>query len=399
MAEHQRESQLTVVHLTASPFLGGPERQLLGLARSLPDTLQSRFWSFSEGGKCQPFLEAARGLGFEADELVNNTPNYRAAIAEVSEKLIRVNADLLLCHGYKADILGGLAARRVNVPVVAVSRGWTGVSLKVRLNEALDRLGLIPMDRVVCVSEGQAVKVRRAGIPARKIQVIRNAIFTNRFDDPDSSRRRMLIDMFPTPPRKIVGAAGRLSPEKGFDVLVEAAVMVVKQEPEVGFIVFGDGPLRETLSNRIEAEGLGNRFLLVAFCNDLDRYLPHLDLLVIPSYTEGLPNVALEASAASVAVVATDVGGIPEVVEDGVTGYLVPAGDPASMATRIVEVLGNEDLRQAMGEKGRNRVETLFTFEAQAKTYLRLFREILMENRSSRGPLDSSLDFLKTATN
>ena len=387
MVEHHREPRLTVVHLTASPFLGGPERQLLGLAQSLPSTLRTQFLSFSEGGKCRPFLEAARRLGFDADELANNTPNYRAAIAEVSEKLTRINADLLLCHGYKADILGGLAARRANVPVIGVSRGWTGMSLKVRLNEILDRFGMLPMDRVVCVSEGQAVKVRRAGISSRKIQVIRNAIFTNRFDDPDSSWRRRLIDMFPRPPKKIVGAAGRLSPEKGFDVLVEAAVTVVKDDPEVGFIVFGDGPLREMLCKRIEAEGLRNRFLLVAFCNDLDRYFPHLDLLVVPSYTEGLPNVALEASAASVPIVATDVGGIPEVVEDGVTGYLVPAGDPASMATRIAELLGDENLRQAMGREGRLRVQSLFTFEAQAKMYLRLFHEIVTEKRSRKGPL------------
>jgi glycosyltransferase involved in cell wall biosynthesis len=367
---------LKIVHLAASPFLGGPERQILGLARSMPCHIRTILWTFAESGRCLPFLEAAHRQGLEALALENNAPNYRASIEEIAARLSSTGADLLLCHGYKPDILGGLAAHRAGVPVVAVSRGWTGTTLKVRLNEALDRINMMRMDRVVCVSEGQAKKVSQAGIPSRKVVVIRNAICAEMFDRVDPLGHRDLLELFPEPPSRIVGAAGRLSPEKGFDILIRAASLTVRHAPGVGFVIFGEGPLHDSLVRRIDDEGLTGKVVLAPFTNELDRLIPHLDLLVLPSYTEGLPNVALEASAASVAIVATNVGGTPEVVEDGETGYLVPPGDPATMAARISELLSDRARRERMGRRGRKRIETHFTFEAQAQSYLRLFDEM-----------------------
>src|SRR4051794_4226685 len=166
---------MVVVHLIASPFLGGPERQLLGLIACLPESYRSALLSFAEGGRCRPLLDEARRLGFEAVELEQNAPRYRAAVREVAGHLRRLGAEVLCCHGYKPDILGWQAAHRAGIPVVAVFRGWTAATLKVRLNEALDRLYLRRMDRVVCVSEGQAARVRRAGVPAGRVVVIRNA--------------------------------------------------------------------------------------------------------------------------------------------------------------------------------------------------------------------------------
>src|SRR3954447_3346451 len=113
------------VHLAASPFFGGPERQMLGLASALPAEYRSVFLSFAEGGRCRPLLDEARRLGVEAVELEENAPRYWAAVREVAGHLRRMGAEVLCCHGYKPDILGWRAARRAGVPVVAVSRGWT----------------------------------------------------------------------------------------------------------------------------------------------------------------------------------------------------------------------------------------------------------------------------------
>jgi glycosyltransferase involved in cell wall biosynthesis len=367
---------MVVVHLVASPFFGGPERQMLGLAASLPGDCRTVFLSFAEGGRCRPFLDEARRLGFEAVELERNAPHYRAAVCEVAGHLRRTRADVLCCHGYKPDLLGWPAARRVGLPVVAVARGWTAATLKVRLNEALDRLCLRTMDRVVCVSEGQAARIRRAGVPAARVAVIRNAIRAERFDRPDPADRDRLLGLFPGRPGRVVGAAGRLSPEKGFGVLVAAAGSVARADPGVAFVLFGEGPLRADLARRIAAEGLDGRFLLAGFRDDLDRLLPHLDLFVLPSFTEGLPNVVLEAFAAGVPVVATAVGGTPEVVEEGLSGHLVPPGDPAALARHIRGLLGDGGRRRAMGRHGRARVRDQFTFEAQGLQYRRLFEEL-----------------------
>jgi glycosyltransferase involved in cell wall biosynthesis len=362
----------TVVHLTASTFFGGPERQMLGLARALPPEYRTAFVLFREGGRCEGFLDEVVRAGFEGAALRHDAPRFRKTIAELAGRLR--GADVLCCHGYKADLLGRLAARRAGIPAVAVSRGWTGESLRMRCYEALDRFCLGWMDRVVCVSEGQAAKVRRAAVPEQKIAVIRNAVRPERFAAPRTQYRELLRGFFTDPPEQVVGAAGRLSPEKGFSVFIEAAAAVARQKPGVGFVLFGEGRRRAALEAQVIGSRLEGRFVLAGFRGDLDELVPHLDLMVLPSFTEGLPNVLLEASAAGVPVVATAVGGTPEVVEDGVTGLLAPPGDPATLAARIIQVLDGDP--KAMGARGRERVRREFTFEAQAELYGRLFDEL-----------------------
>ena len=187
--------------------------------------------------------------------------------------------------------------------------------------------------------------------------------------------RPSLQRLFAWPVRRIVGAAGRLSPEKGFKDLVEAAAVVAKSDPHVGFVLFGDGVLRPVLQAQIAAPGLHDRFVLGGFRRNLDDLLPHLDLLVQSSLTEGMPNVVLVASSAGVPVVATSVGGTSEIVIEGCNGYLVPPGDSALLAQGILKVMEDEQGR-TMGNAGRELMRSHFTFEAQARHYLELLEEL-----------------------
>lgn len=367
---------MNIVHLTASPFFGGPERQMLGLARALPDEYRSIFLSYSERGLCRPFLDQLHHHGFEAIELRHNAPKVNTAVREVVACLRDFRADVLCCHGYKPDVLGLIAARRAHVPVIAVSRGWTGATLKVRFYDWLDRASLHAMDFVVCVSRRQAAKVLRLGVPRSRVRVIRNAIDIGRFSERDLGCRGELEGLFPVRPRLIVGAAGRFSPEKGFGVLVDAAAEVVRANSEIGFVIFGDGPLRDQLTRQIARKDLGPNVVLPGFRPDLDRILPCFDVVALPSFTEGLPNIVLEAFAARVPVVATAVGGTPEIVDDGENGYLVPAGKPAALAEKIAVALAGETRRQAMGEAGFARVRDRFSFAAQSAQYQKLFAQV-----------------------
>jgi len=357
----------------ASPFLGGPERQVLGLAGALSADHESIFLSFAERGLSRPFMEQARRQGFETIELTRNAPHIRRAAREVADHLTRLGADVLCCSGYKPDVIGWRAARRAGVPVVAISHGWTAATLKVRLNEWLDRLVLRWMDRVVCVSVAQASRVRRAGVAPERIVVIRNAIDPDSFDKIDLSYRQEMQTWFARPRTRIIAAAGRLSPEKGFDQFITAAAQVAQQDAGVGFVLFGEGPLRDALAGQIAACGLAGTFILAGFRSDVRRFLPCCDLAVLSSWTEGLPVIVLEALAAGVPVVATAVGGTPEVVRDGVNGYLVPPGDPAALARRMRDVLADEARRHALGEQGRQLIREQFTFAAQAREYQCLF--------------------------
>ena len=211
-----------------------------------------------------------------------------------------------------------------------------------------------------------------------------------RFAAPDPRYRTKLQRYFRQPRSAIVGAAGRLSPEKGFDVLLAAAARVLRRDPDAGFILFGDGPLRAELAQQIAAAGLGGAFVLTGFRADLDRFLPHFDLLVLPSYTEGLPNVVLEACAAGVPVVATAVGGTPEVIEDGLSGFLVPVGDPDTMADRIVAALASEEMLQDMSANARERIAERFGFAVQARQYRELFLELGCPDAAAEAPSENT---------
>ncbi len=366
----------TVVHLLASTCVGGPERQLLGLAQEMAGEQRSVFLTFPEQGRYRPFLRAAQQARIEVQALRADTPRLLQAGKEIVAQLRHLQADLVFCHGYKANLLGRLAARRVGIPAVAVSRGWTGESLRVRLYEALDRLCLRWMDRVVCVSGAQAGKVLRAGVRPERIQVIPNAVDPDRFVDPDHRYRNRLARVFRQPRSRIIGAAGRLSPEKGFDVLVAAAEIIMQRAPRTGFVLFGEGPCRSALLRQINSSGLAGDVILAGFRSDLDCFVPFFDLLVLPSFTEGLPNVVLEAFAAGIPVVATAVGGTPEVIEDGVNGYLVTPGDPQELADRICDAMASEERLRDMGLHGRQKVLEEFTFASQARQYRALIDQL-----------------------
>jgi glycosyltransferase involved in cell wall biosynthesis len=361
-----------IVHLLASPFVGGPERQALGLARAMrhPTT----FLSFAERGLASAFLSRARSEGVEAHELAENFPRVTAAIAEVASWLRRLRADVLLTSGYKPDLIGWRAARAAGIPVIGIAHGWTGVTWKVRLYEWLDTAALAWMDACVCVSAATEKRARRWGV--RNTTVIRNAIDPEPWSRPRPEAREAVLSLFPQRPALVVGAVSRLSPEKGPDVLIDAAALFCKSH-DAGLVIFGKGPMEEKLRARIARLGLEKRAVLGGFCPEIERLLPGMDLFAQSSHTEGLPVAVLEAQAAGVPVVATAVGGTPEVVEDGRTGWLAPPADPAALARKIGEALSSGELRRSMAEEARARVLREHTFEAQADRYEELLQRLV----------------------
>jgi glycosyltransferase involved in cell wall biosynthesis len=374
---------MNLLHLTDSPFFGGPERQILGLSRALPAGIRSTVVCFGENATCLPFLERLITAGIRARMLESATPRYGRLLREIHSILRQEQVDLLICHGYKADILGLIAARFAGVPVISVSRGWTGHTRKVRLNEALDRRLLRFMDFVVCVSEGQANRVRGSGVPVERVVVIRNAIDLSRFPTADGSYAGIVAGLFPEPVNRVVIAVGRLSPEKGFEVLVAAARKVLAQLPRTGFLLIGDGPSRRELEESVRSAGIADRFVIAGFSSDVDLILPHADVLAQSSHTEGLPNVVLEACAAGVPVVATAVGGTGEVVRDGWNGYLVSAKDDEALASRLAELLGSQATRIEMGQRGREHVQSHFSFAPQSREYQLLFDRVVTSRRAT----------------
>ena len=193
-----------------------------------------------------------------------------------------------------------------------------------------------------------------------------------------AAARGVLQSHFARPRSLLIGAAGRLSPEKGFDLFVEAAASVVRACPEAGFVLFGDGPLRATIAGQIARLGLADHFVLAGFRDDLDRLLTGFDLTVLPSYTEGLPNVVLETvrrrRARGRHGCGRHAGGRRGRCQR-LPGAARPTGPPGR--GRILAMLSNETLRGRMGLCGQRRVREHFTFEAQARRYQTLFETLV----------------------
>jgi len=182
----------------------------------------------------------------------------------------------------------------------------------------------------------------------------------------------------------VVASAGRLSPEKNYAAMIEAARRVCPRHAQARFVIFGEGFLRPELERRIAEAGLQRRVLLPGFRTDLPALLSEIDVFMLPSFTEGLPNVVLEAYASRKPVVATAVGGTPEVVQDGVSGFLTATDDIDGMVAAVVRLLADPKLRQRMGDAGYRNAEADFGFAAQTVAYERLYAEVLEKRRAGR---------------
>ena len=356
-----------------------------GWPRALPQSCRSAFVLFADRGKSQAFRQVLQDHGQETVTLCHDTPHLPAMVRELTSRLRELDADILCCHGYKADIVGLLAARRACVPVIAMSHGWTAETWKVRIYEALDRACLRRMDRVVCVSEGQAEKVRRAGVrPDRVLRSSATRSGPSGSITPIPRTAACWRRCFPRPPSGSSARPGGSAPRRGSGSWSRPRRSWPGRirEPGSSTSAMARSARRSAGGSGSSAWNSGSSW--PGFRDDLDRFLPHWDLSVLPSFTEGLPTVVLESYAAGVPVVATAVGGTPEAVADGVDGYLVPPGDPSALARRILDVLESVDRRRHMGMLGRERIRAEFTFEAQALRFQGVCEALVNRRREGK---------------
>jgi len=231
------------------------------------------------------------------------------------------------------------------------------------------------VDRTIAVSQGvRDALVRDHHVPARKVVLIRNGIDVTEFcpGRPDAAFVSSTGVGEATP---LVGVAAALHPRKGHECLFQAATRVAKEFPEVQFMLAGEGPRECELKALSRQLGLRDRVRFLGFVGDMISFYRAVDLVVLSSFYEGLPLTLLEAMACGKAIVGTDVCGTREVVEDGATGVLVPAGDADSLAGAILRLLRNPGMRESMGKAGRRRVQQMFGFEEMVKRTTALYQQ------------------------
>jgi glycosyltransferase involved in cell wall biosynthesis len=372
---------LGILHVIVPTDVGGMQRVVEALAagqRRRGHRVSVAGVMPSAGRAEAPLLASLRAAGVDVHAVPVPGRGYlreRAAIRELCRSLA---PDVVHTHGYRPDVVDAGAARRLGLPVVTTVHGFTGGDRKNRLYERIQVRMFPRFDAVVAVSRALADQLAARGTPRERLHVVPNAWAGQA---PLASRAEARRALGVGAEGRLIGWVGRFTREKGPDVLVRAAALLADQS--AGIVMVGDGP--ELASARASAARLGvaGRIAWPGLVPEAGRLLPAFDLFVLSSRTEGTPIVLLEAMAARVPVVATAVGGVPDVV-GAAQALLVPPDDPASLAAAIRAVLADPEGARARAAAAGRRLASEFAVEPWLERYEEVYRKAGEAARSRR---------------
>ncbi len=286
---------------------------------------------------------------------------------------------LLHIHGFKAALPGLPAAHLARVPVLITVHNYPAHRASLYMPAAGKALG-VSKAQYIAVSRGLAVELAALGIPRAQISVIHNGIDPAPFEAAAAGR----FSRCRKEGELVVGTAARFAPQKGLAYFLQAAAALAPLFPQMRFLIIGDGPGRPALERLARQLGLSRRLSFCGYCTDLPQRLAGIDIFVLPSLTEGFSLTVLEAAAAGCAVVATRVGGVPEMIADGVHGLLVPPADAVALARAVAALARNPEQARRLARACRERVRTQFTLERMLSRTAALYGRLAGECRAAK---------------
>jgi glycosyltransferase involved in cell wall biosynthesis len=321
--------------------------------------------------------EAATKQGIESHLIQCNGQIDRTVATSIRELVARTDTDVVHAHGYKADIYTYFALRNSKTPFVSTCHTWYDNNPLVTLYGVADRMVLRNFAEVVAVSEEVKQRLLKAGVREGKIHVVRNGIDLRPFDAATPSLRGNSGDQPP-----IVGLVGRLSVEKGVDIFIRAAALVLAELPSTRFVVVGDGQDRHKLESLIDELKVRENVSMLGRRDDMPSVYASLDIMVSASRQEGLPIAILEGMASSRPLIATPVGDVPTVVLDDRTGMMVPPEDPSLLAAQIVALLRDSAKRDRLGAAARKLIEDEFSADRMTADYLKVYESAIARGQT-----------------
>jgi glycosyltransferase involved in cell wall biosynthesis len=371
-----RRSQ-TVIYLHATDVLAGGERSLVNLIRHLDP---ARFCARVACDTTDEFVASITAFDIPVERL--RLPGLRRpgpaavqAVRRLAQHCKQAGAAILHANTPRTNLYAALAGRMAKVPVVWHCRNLLEPGMR-----DTDRWFAWLPDRIICNSD--AIAARFAGSRWRdRVVTVMNGVDLIEYH-PGLSGAAVRAELG-WAGRPIIAAISRLDPEKGHEVLLEAMQQLVGRCPDARLVIAGRAAVdpagrHAALQRRIESLGLGANVRLVGFRRDIPQLLAAADVCVLPAAAEACGRVLLEAMAMAKPVVATASGGTPEIVQDGVTGILVPPGDAGAMAAALEILLRDPARVGSMGAAGRDRAVAHFTIEAHAEKTMRVYTDLVV---------------------
>lgn len=372
-----------VLALMEATSVTGPAKNLIGFCRwahsaeGVTAGLQISIATFQRrGNESQGFADAARAAGI-ITYIVSERGRFDRSIFSQMARIIEVAApDLIQTHNTKSHFLLKRLRRSLLMPWIAFQHGYQDTDLKLRLYNQVDRYTLRSADRVISVCQAFSSRLTAFGVRPERIRILHNSVGPADHVPPAevaAFRRRfgILADDV------VILTIGRFSKEKGHADLIEALHLLPATSPRWKAILVGDGPERANLERLVARFNLSDRVLFAGMHRDVRPFYAMADIFALASHSEGSSNVLLEAMAARVPIVATSVGGTPEILADGDTALLSPGADPQAFAQALQRLLGDQALQQRLAECASRDVQIRFSPEQYRQTLLGIYADVM----------------------
>jgi len=365
--------KISILHIIEDLEIGGSEMGLFKLVKSLDNNkFKSIVCTFNDGS----VGGLIRNMGISVIQLNKKISWDFKLLVRLVRLIKKLNIDIVHCRGTRPIVYGGLAALLAKVPRVISLHGFNNIDDRwgLRLVKLMARSGA----RIVSVSNQLRDELcQRTGMKKEKVITIHNGIEINhRIEKADCIRiKKELVGL--DSDSVVIGAVGSLRPVKGYEYLLNAVLPVTQSFSNIKFIIVGDGRSRPFLEKLADDLKIRDYVSFLGYRDDIAALIRVMDIVVVPSLSEGISNVILEAMAASKPVIATRVGGNPEVVTEDGTAFLIPPKDPASIAHAIITLLKDENTREEMGKAAFDRVRKLFAQEIATRKYEELYSSML----------------------
>ncbi len=375
-----RESRkIKIMHLASAQGAGGgPDKTILLSSEKINKQVFEPIVVYLKGAGDKNFAieEKARSKGLNFHAVSEQRRIDSQAIRKVKQLSEDYQVDILHCHGYKADCLGLLLSRHSRMRLITTTHGWFANDCKERFYNWIDKKTLKYYDYIIAVCEKMRYHLLDTGVPPEKLKKIHNGVDVDNFHsngDTEDLRTELKIDKNVP----VLGVVGRLSAEKRVESLFDILKEVIAKIGDVKLLIAGDGPLKTNLQLKARNLNLRKHVFFLGQCQDIKRVYKTIDSLVSISSTEGLPNNILEALAMETPVLATKVGGIDEIITDGLNGLLFPPEDKTGITRGIADLLSDRRMAADFARKGRELVCKRFSFDERMRKIEELYKEVV----------------------